>query len=149
MFNLPIPLLEKGALKTWDIKLGYDLACDCGSDSTINISGLTVNMDDVEVLLTDILTELETQNKDVAQTFFTTTVAGSIPAGVSSYTIINLGVDPTDALGAANPMIIGGVSLNIKVSSFGNDTDTHQVLDAAVAYNPNGNTLAVVYNMPV
>jgi hypothetical protein len=163
MFNLPVPFIEKGALKTWDINLGYDLDCDCGqlninlsgATITIDLSNIEAQLDDLIALATangttlvDILTELVLQNKDVAQTFLTTAVAGNIPAGVQSYTIINLGVDPNNPLSPANAMIIGGVTLNTKVLTFGNATDSNQVLDAAIPYDPNGNTLAIIYNVP-
>lgn len=161
MFNLPIPFIEKGALKTWDIKLGYELDCNCGQINVF-LSGVTIDLNDIQDQLDDlialasnngttlasVLGELVLQNKDVNQTFITTSVAGNIPAGVQSYTIINLGLNPNNPLSPSNSMIVGGVTLNTKVLTFGNATDSNQVIDSPVSYDPNGNTLAIIYNTP-
>lgn len=140
---LPVPFKEKGALKTWDIKQGYDIVCCETSGSTGGSGGLS------DTLLQSILDELEIQNAAVNATSFTTAINGSIPAGVQSYTVINLGVDPSNPASAVNSMFVDGIEYNSKFVRYGNSTDTSQVLVDAVPYIPNGNTLAIIYNTPV
>jgi hypothetical protein len=149
MFSLPIPFIEQGTAKTWDIQQGYELnpkECLCTSTDT---SGTTVDFTAVIAKLDDILLQIEQQNVDVEQTTLFATGSSSIPAGVQSYTIINLGIDPNDPLSAANAMIIDGLSINTKIMSFGNSTDTNQVLVNPVTYDANGNTLFITYNTPI
>lgn len=139
---LPVPFKEKGALETWDIQQGYEVVC-------CEISGSTGGDGISNILLAQILQELEQQNLPVNSTTFTTTVNGSIPSGVQSYTVINLGVDPSDSNSAVNSMFVDGVEYNEKFVRYGNSTDTHQVLLSSVPYVPNGNTLAIIYNKPL
>lgn len=148
MFSLPIPFIEQGTAKVWDIQQGYELnpkeclCSDTGTSGTTDMTGVIARLD-------DILLQLEQQNVDVEQTTLFATGSSSIPAGVQSYTIINLGIDPTDPLSTANAMIIDGLSINTKISSFGNSTDTNQVLVNPVTYDANGNTLFITYNTPI
>ena len=168
MFNLPIPFKEKGALKTYLHSEGYVVDCDCVAipvkivDGNFNMSGATIEIDLSTIesrldtiiadgqlrndALDDILVELQVQNTPLTQTIITGTTAGSIPAGVQSYAIFNLGVDPNDASSAINPMIINGISINQRIVSFANSSDGNQTLSNSITYDPNGNTLLIVYN---
>ena len=135
-----VPFTEKGAIKSWDIQKGYETVCCEISGSTG--SGIS------DLLLAQILVELEEQNLPVNSITFTTTVNGVIPAGVQSYSIINLGSDPSDITSDIFPMFVDGVEYSEKFVRYGNSTGTHQVLANAVIYIPNGNTLAIIYNQP-
>lgn len=168
MYNLPIPFVEKGALKTYLHSEGFELDCDCygtpvrivGGD--LNLSGATFSIDlstiesQLNTIITDnntrntvlnsVLTELETMTDPVTQTIATGTTAGSIPAGVTNYSIINLGLDPNDPNTSYNPMIINGISITQKVISFTNATGSVKEISNSITYNPNGNTLLILYN---
>ena len=141
---LPVPFVEKGALKTWDIKEGYDIDCACELSGSTDSGSSGVS----NTLLQSILTQLQSQNEGITQTIFTTSAAGSIPAGVQSWSVTNLGVDPTDPLSTVLSMIIDGETINNSIRFIGNTTDTNQTLDNAVSYDPNGNTLLIFYNAP-
>lgn len=151
MFNLPIPFKERGALKTWLHSEGFELECDCASPvrivgDGISISGVTIDLTSLETRLDSILTELEIQNDPLTQTIITGTTAGSIPAGVQSYAIFNLGVNPNDPSSTVNPMVINGIPINERYISFSNSNGSVKALDNAITYDPNGNTLLIVYN---
>ena len=89
-----------GKDSTWNIKEGYALDCDCfGNDQIGN------QVDQVIELL-------ERQNQPVTQTIVQATSGGTIPVGVQSYTITNLGIDPTDPTAGRNPMIINGIEFS-------------------------------------
>lgn len=152
MFTLPIPFVEKGAAKTWDIMQGYDLSltdCTCASTASTDTSIIEAQLNNALDTLNEIYLELAQQNVNVEQTTIYATTGGTIPAGVQSYTIINLGTDPNDPLAPSNSMIINSLVVNTKVLSYGNSTDTNQVLADPVSYDPNGNTLLITYNMPI
>jgi hypothetical protein len=168
MFNLPIPFKEKGALKTYLHSEGFEVDCDCvpikvrvvGGD--MGLSGATIDIDLSSIesrldtiiadgtvrndTLDDILIELQVQNASLTQTIITGTTAGSIPAGVQSYAIFNLGTDPNNPTSPVNPMIINGIFINERIISFSNSSDSVKPLANAITYDPNGNTLLIVYN---
>jgi hypothetical protein len=169
MFNLPIPFKEKGALKTYLHSEGYPVDCDCIYtpvkivDGGLTISGATISIDLSSVesrldtiisdgilrndTLDDILAELQIQNTPLTQTIITGTTAGVIPANVQSYAIFNLGIDPNNPITSYNPMIINGIFINEKIISFSNATDSVKTLTNSITYDPNGNTLLIVYNI--
>lgn len=145
---------------TWLFNMGFPIDCLCNSGETIFIG--TVNVDLTPVTnrlntlisqginngnsLADILAELVTLNSPLTQNILTTTVAGSIPAGVQSYSIFNMGINPNDPNTTFNSMIIGGITISSRSIAFGNSSDSQARLSNPVTYNPNGNTLLIVYN---
>lgn len=152
MFSFPIPFKEKGALKTWDIQKGYPVDCTCyssGDTVSVDLSPLEVLISSGNDISQDILDQLVLQNRDVQQFIITGTTAGNIPAGVQSYTIINLGADPSDPNSTITSMFVNGLEVNSKFVTFGNSTDTNQVLSAVTPYDPNGNVLLIIYNIPI
>lgn len=150
MFSLPFPFKEKGALKTWNFNEGYVLDCNCLTipvkivEGDFNISGINVELSNVEGLLGDILAEAQTSNAPVTQTSFITTGDGIIPASVESYSIYNLGINPNNPLTTYNAMIINGISIDQKLLSYSNSS--HSAISNSITYQPNGNTLLIIYN---
>jgi len=152
---------------TWDIYEGYplDINCNCKDetpDISITLSDGTVTIDNTEVIakLTEISNKITTQqttlnnifaeingmNNPLTQHILTTAAAGAIPANVQSYTIINLGVDPSDPDSIMNSYTLDGVTIYEKVIQIGNSSDSTSVISNSVAYDPNGNTLLIFYN---
>lgn len=144
---------------TWLFHIGFPK--ECCSGETINIGSVNVDLTDVtsrldDIIdqgltngntLADILAELVTLNNPLTQNIITTTTVGSIPAGVQSYSIFNMGVNPSDPNTAFNNMIIGGVTISSRSIAFGNSSDSQSRLSNSVSYDPNGNTLLIVYNI--
>lgn len=153
-------------MSEWYIYDGYplDINCNCKDSNDINItlSDGTITIDNTEELLlleqisnklttqqntlNNIFGELDGFNDPLTQHIVTTAVAGSIPANVQSYTIINLGIDPSDPDSAANPYTLDGVTIYSKVTQFGNSSDSGSLITNAAVYDPNGNTLLIIYN---
>lgn len=132
-----------GFREAWDIKSGYSRELNpCCPPICCGDSGTSGSTETLTPLLTEIRDSLE---DTVVQTIITGTTAGTIPAGVQSYSIYNLGIDPTDPLSVANPMIINSIPLNVKVFSFENSGN--KAISNAIPYDPNGNTLLIVYNV--
>lgn len=151
---------------SWELNDGYplDILCNCKESNDVNItlSDGTVTVDNTEVVnlltqisnkmttqqttLGNILTEVAEVNDPLTQHILTTAVAGSIPANVQSYSIINLGVDPSDVDSDMNSYTLDGVTIYAKVTTVGNSSDSSAVIANSVAYDPNGNTLLIVYN---
>lgn len=152
-YKLPIPFKEKGTASTWLHSVGYVVDCDCATpvrivDGEITMSGVTVELDlsTLESRLDAVLSGLTDMLDPVTQTFVTGTTAGSIPAGTQSYMIVNLGLDPNDPNTPYNPMIINGVSLDNKVINYSASAGSIKGFTNSVSYDPNGNTLFIVYS---
>lgn len=152
---------------TWEIQDGYplDINCNCkdtNPDVIINFSDGTVTVDNTEIInklieisnkistqqtvLNNIFGEIDGINDPLTQHILTTAVAGTIPANVQSYTIINLGLNPSDPDSSMNSYTLDGVTIYSKVTQFGNSSDSTSVIFNAVNYDPNGNTLLIIYN---
>lgn len=152
---------------TWEIQDGYplDINCNCKDttpDVVINFSDGTVTVDNTEIInkLTEISNKITTQqtvlnnifgeidgiNDPLTQHILTTASVGTIPANVQSYTIINLGLNPSDPDSSMNSYTLDGVTIYSKVTQFGNSSDSTSVISNAVNYDPNGNTLLIIYN---
>lgn len=124
MWQPPIPFGDPYYEKTFLITDGYPIDCTCITGQTINVdlSGATLMVDlssiesrldtiisdgsDRNTLLQDILAELVEMNPELTQTITTTSIAGSIPSGVQSYIIVNLGLNPNNPATTYNPMVI-------------------------------------------
>lgn len=160
--------------KTWDIKLGYEDECiDCpikvevvsgstsgggdlsGVESRLdtlidnsNVLNLAVNQILNAVLSGNTITNdiLSLLNTPVTQTVLTTTSDGNIPAGVQSYTIINLGTNPTDPNPTFNSFQINGITIVGRIGSLTNSAGSVKTLSAPTTYTTNGNTLLIIYN---
>lgn len=156
---------------TWDINAGYVIDCDCEqkplpvSLSSQALSGTTILFDDTNIVaelqqlqtinnnsrnvLLDILNELEYQNAELNQTILKTTSSGTIPTDVQSYTIINLGITPSDPDTAYNSFSVNGIDIDSQVVKFSNSSDGTAVIGETTTYDPNGNTLLIIYNTKV
>jgi hypothetical protein len=123
--------------KTWDIYGGTPpVPCCTVTNGGGGTSGDTI----LYSLLDTIINEI---TDGVNQTIITGTTVGSIPSGVYNYKIYNLGVDPSDPMSAVNPMIINGIPVVSKVFEFG--TNSNKPITNTTSYDPNGNTLLIVY----
>lgn len=152
--------------KTWNIYDGYEVDCTCetaDNTSVFNLTGDTsFTFDDSNIVaklnelinntqtnrtvLQNIFDELDGLQDPQTQTILTTSVAGSIPNDVVNYTIVNLGTDPSDENSARNPYTLGGTTIYSKVITLGNTGEGAGLINNGLAYDPNGNTLMIIYN---
>lgn len=151
---------------TWNIYEGYLVDCTCekpDNTSVFNLSGdTTFTFDDSNIVaklnelinntqtnrtvLQNIFDEIDGILDPLTQTILVTAAAGSIPNNVTSYTIVNLGIDPSNEDSARNPYTLGGTTIYSKVISLGNTSEGAATISNGLAYDPNGNTLMIIYN---
>lgn len=144
-------------LKTHTYNIGYKVECcpsDTSSGSTISVdlTPITQRLDTLigssstrNSILANILSDTNALNGTVTQTTVTTSVAGSIPIGVKSYQIYNLGVTPTSPTTTYNSWTVDGDTIPENRLSYANDAGTKS-FTSAINYDPNGNTLLIIYN---
>jgi len=154
-------------VNTWNIYGGYTRDCVCenpDNTSVFNLSGgTTFNFDDSNIVsklnelinntqtnrtvMQNIFDELDGLQDPQTQTITVTAVAGSIPNDVVSYTVVNLGIDPSDENSTRNPYTLGGTTIYSKVITLGNSGEGAGEITNGLAYDPNGNTLMIIYNL--
>lgn len=138
--------------KTWLINDGYKVDCSCisgstsGSSGSVDLSNIENSLNQINNTLNVIALEVEDIQAPTTEVNILTSGSSVIPAGVYSYSIINLGEDPDDPNSVVHPMIINGLSINNKIVKYGNDGGGIRPLANAVPYDANGNTLNVIYN---
>lgn len=152
---------------TWNIYEGYLVDCACeGADNTavFNVSGdSTFNFDDSNivakldelinntqtnrVVMQNIFDELDGLQDPQTQNILVTSSVGTIPNNVVNYTIVNLGTDPNDENSPRNSYTLGSNTIYSKVISLGNTGEGAGNIANGLNYDPNGNTLMIIYNI--
>lgn len=133
---------------SWDISTGGAKGVDGSSvDNSVilQIDSGTFNVNNTALeakiqALTDLMAGTTTQH------IIKVTASGNLPNNTKGYLIINLGVTPNSADNSYNDFIVDGSTIPSNTSTIENKAEGVSVFGNTISYDPNGNTLMIIYN---